>query len=91
MGFTKPIEQIFIKLSQVLLMHLKDIIRRGVNMCTALEKLEEKCREDGRQEMKQETVLSLANLGMPVDQIAAVVKESALMVQKCISEGKAAV
>lgn len=67
----------------------------GVNMCTALEKLEEKCREDGRpegrQEMKQETVLSLANLGMPVDQIAAVVKESAIMVQKWISEGKAAV
>mgnify|MGYP000624017472 CR=1 FL=1 len=42
-------------------------------------------------EMKQETVLSLANLGMPVEQIAAVVKESADMVWKRISEGKAAI
>ena len=36
-------------------------------MCTALEKLEEKGREEGRLEMKQETVLSMANLGMPVE------------------------
>ena len=63
----------------------------GMNMCTALEKLEEKGREEGRLEMKQETVLSMANLGMPVEQIAAVVKESVGMVQKWISEGKAAV
>ena len=42
-------------------------------------------------EMKQETVLSMANLGMPVEQIAAVVKESIGMVQKWISEGKTAV
>ena len=41
--------------------------------------------------MKQETVLSMANLGMPVEQIAAVVKESVGIVQKWISEGKAAV
>lgn len=60
-------------------------------MCTALEKLEEKGREEGRLEMKQETVLSMANLGMPVEQIAAVVKESVGIVQKWISEGKAAV
>lgn len=52
----------------------------GMNMCTALEKLEEKSREEGRLEMKQETVLSMANLGMPVEQIAAVVKESVSMV-----------
>ena len=63
----------------------------GMNMCTALEKLEEKGREEGRLEMKQETVLSMANLGMPVEQIAAVVKESVGIVQKWISEGKAAV
>ena len=67
----------------------------GMNMCTALEKLEEKGREEGklegRLEMKQETVLSMANLGMPVEQIAEVVKESVGMVQKWISEGKAAV
>lgn len=60
-------------------------------MCTALEKLEEKGREEGRLEMKQETVLSMANLGMPVEQIATVVKESVGIVQKWISEGKAAV
>ena len=64
-------------------------------MCTALEKLEETGREEGklegRLEMKQETVLSMFNLGMPVEQIAAVVKESVGMVQKWISEGKAAV
>ncbi len=64
-------------------------------MCTALEKLEEKGREEGklegRLEMKQETVLSMANLGMPVEQIAEVVKESVGIVQKWISEGKAAV
>ena len=54
----------------------------GMNMCTALEKLEEKGREEGRLEMKQETVLSMANLGMPVEQIAAVVKESVGIVQK---------
>ncbi|MCQ5202289.1 hypothetical protein [Mordavella massiliensis] len=47
--------------------------------------------EKGKMEMKQETVLSMANLGMPVEQIAAVVKESVGMVQKWISEGKAAV
>ena len=47
--------------------------------------------EKGKMEMKQETVLSLANLGMPVEQIAAVVKESADMVWKRISEGKAAI
>ena len=63
----------------------------GMNMCTALEKLEEKGREEGRLEMKQETVLSMANLGMPVEQIATVVKESVGIVQKWISEGKAAV
>ena len=63
----------------------------GINMCTALEKLEEKGREEGRLEMKQETVLSMFNLGMPVEQIAAVVKESVGIVQKWISEGKAAV
>ena len=63
----------------------------GMNMCTALEKLEEKGREEGRLEMKQETVLSMANLGMPVERIAEVVKESVGMVQKWISEGKAAV
>lgn len=33
----------------------------------------------------------MANLGMPVEQIAAVVKESIGMVQKWISEGKTAV
>ena len=60
-------------------------------MCTALEKLEEKGREEGRLEMKQETVLSMANLGMPVEQIATVVKEGVGIVQKWISEGKAAV
>ena len=63
----------------------------GMNMCTALEKLEEKSREEGRLEMKQETVLSMANLGMPVEQIATVVKESVGIVQKWISEGKAAI
>ena len=63
----------------------------GMNMCTALEKLEEKGREEGRLEMKQETVLSMANLGMPVEQIAAVVKESVGMVQKWISESKAVI
>lgn len=47
--------------------------------------------EKGKMEMKQETVLSMANLGMPVEQIAAVVKESIGMVQKWISEGKTAV
>ena len=47
--------------------------------------------QEGKMEMKQETVLSMANLGMPVEQIAAVVKESVGIVQKWISEGKAAV
>ena len=60
-------------------------------MCTELEKMEEKGREEGILEMKQETVLSMANLGMPVERIAEVVKESVGMVQKWISEGKAAV
>lgn len=47
--------------------------------------------EKGKMEMKQETVLSMANLGMPVEQIAVVVKESVGMVQKWISENKAVV
>ena len=47
--------------------------------------------EKGKMEMKQETVLSMFNLGMPVEQIAAVVKESVGMVQKWISESKAVI
>lgn len=47
--------------------------------------------EKGKMEMKQETVLSMANLGMPVEQIATVVKESVGMVQKWISESKAVI
>lgn len=41
--------------------------------------------------MKQEAVLSLANLGMPVEQIASVVKKSVGIVQKWISESKAVI
>lgn len=45
----------------------------------------------GKMEMQQETVLFMSNLGTPVEQIAAVVKESVGMVQKWISESKAVI
>ena len=65
------------------------------SMCREMDEIYnegiERGLEKGKMEMKQETVLSMANLGMPVEQIAAVVKESIGMVQKWISEGKTAV
>ena len=68
---------------------MDEIYNEGIEI--GIERGLEKGLEKGKMEMKQETVLSMANLGMPVEQIAAVVKESIDMVQKWISEGKTAV
>ena len=65
------------------------------SMCREMDEIYnegiERGLEKGKMEMKQETVLSMFNLGMPVEQIAAVVKESVGMVQKWISESKAVI
>ena len=68
---------------------MDEIYNEGIEI--GIERGLEKGLEKGKMEMKQETVLSMFNLGMPVEQIAAVVKESVGMVQKWISEGKTAV
>ena len=74
---------------------LKETPEGVYSMCREMDEIYnegiERGLEKGKMEMKQETVLSMANLGMPVEQIAAVVKESIGMVQKWISEGKTAV
>lgn len=74
---------------------LKETPEGVYSMCCEMDEIYnegiERGLEKGKMEMKQETVLSMANLGMPVEQIAAVVKESIGMVQKWISEGKTAV
>ena len=74
---------------------LKETPKGVEDMCREMDEIYnegiERGLEKGKMEMKQETVLSMANLGMPVEQIAAVVKESIGMVQKWISEGKTAV
>lgn len=74
---------------------LKETPEGVYSMCREMDEIYnegiERGLEKGKMEMKQETVLSMANLGMSVEQIAAVVKESIGMVQKWISEGKTAV
>ena len=68
---------------------MDEIYNEGIEI--GIERGLEKGLEKGKMEMKQETVLSMFNLGMPVEQIAAVVKESVGMVQKWISESKAVI
>lgn len=46
-------------------------------------------REEGKMEAKRENAISLAELGMPIEQIAQVVKENVSLVQKWIAEGMA--
>lgn len=49
----------------------------------------EKGREEGKMEAKKENAILLAEFGMPVEQIAQVVKEKVSIVQKWIAGGMA--
>ncbi len=51
----------------------------------------EKGREEGKMETKRENAISMAELGMSIEQIAKVVKENVELVQKWIAEGMALV
>ena len=88
-------EEMFSEILAERVRELKETPEGVDSMCREMDEIYnegiERGLEKGKMEMKQETVLSMANLGMPVEQIAAVVKESIGMVQKWISEGKTAV
>lgn len=58
-------------------------------MCDIAEKIEQRGREAGRLEAKHESACSLAEIGMPAEQIAKVLKESVSLVKKWIAEGAA--
>lgn len=62
-------------------------------MCDITDRIEQRGREEGRiegkMEAKHESACSLAEMGMPVEQIARALKESVSLVQEWISEGAA--
>lgn len=58
-------------------------------MCDIAEKIEQRGREAGRLEAKHESACSLAEIGMPAEQIAKVLKESVSLVKEWIAEGAA--
>ncbi|MBM6686678.1 PD-(D/E)XK nuclease family transposase [Faecalicatena contorta] len=66
-------------------------------MCDIAEKIEQRGREagrvegreEGRLEAKHESACSLAEIGMPAEQIAKVLKESVSLVKEWIAEGAA--
>lgn len=62
-------------------------------MCDITDRIEQRGREEGRiegkMEAKHESACSLAEMGMPVEQIARALKESVSFVQEWISEGAA--
>ena len=57
-------------------------------MCQITEKFLQEGRQEGRQEQARETVLNLAEMGMPVEKIAAAVKVSVALAKQWI-EGAA--
>lgn len=72
--------------------------QKGVEiMCREMDKIfnegvelgEERAFERGKMEAKQETVLSMAEMGISPEQIAKAVKENVNLVQKWISESMA--
>lgn len=58
-------------------------------MCDITDRIEQRGREAGRIEAKHESACSLAEMEMPVEQIARALKESVSLVQEWISEGAA--
>lgn len=62
-------------------------------MCDITDRIEQRGREEGRiegkMEAKHESACSLAEMGMPAEQIARALKESVSLVQEWISEGAA--
>ena len=57
-------------------------------MCQITEKFLQEGRQEGRQEQARETVLNLAEMGMPVEKIAAAVKVSVALAKQWL-EGAA--
>lgn len=72
---------------------LKETQKGVEDMCREMDQIYkegiEEGREEGKMEAKRENAISLAELGMPVEQIAQVVKENVSLVQKWIAEGMA--
>ena len=56
-------------------------------MCREMDQSYKEGREEGKMETKRENAISMAGLGMSIDQIAKVVKENVEIVQKWIADG----
>lgn len=68
---------------------LKETQKGVENMCREMDQIYREGKEEGKMENKRETAISMAELGMSVEQIAKVVKENVDLVKKWIAEGMA--
>ncbi len=88
-------EEMYSKILAGRVRKLKETPEGVDSMCREMDEIYnegiERGLEKGKMEMQQETVLFMSNLGTPVEQIAAVVKESVVVVRKWISESKAVI
>ena len=66
---------------------LKETQKGVESMCREMDQIYKEGREEGKMETKRENAISMAELGMSIDQIAKVVKENVEIVQKWIADG----
>ena len=76
--------------SDILVKRVRELkeTQKGVeSMCREMDQIYKEGREEGKMETKRENAISMAELGMSIDQIAKVVKENVEIVQKWIADG----